>query len=207
MVLSKEGNLRQLLSVNRSQVTALDFETILKGTSYTENQLYDQAHWDMEPFNRTLKEGLQTASQKENLGIASPQTSYRLRDYMSCRHRNCLLNYSMEKSFIQIAELCMPNFRISARLDIRQTFQKAKIQGIQTNNVEDTQNLEYLSSHCFSRLLGKDPFTCQLLDGQIWTVICLAPIHEGWNRNATDHFSVTNYFTWPLLIQDMHQKA
>ncbi|CAM5161152.1 unnamed protein product [Natator depressus] len=71
-VFSREGNPKELVSDNGSQFTSLEFETFLaeRNILHRRSSLYfPQANGEIERFNRSLKESLQTAKLEERLWI------------------------------------------------------------------------------------------------------------------------------------------
>ncbi|CAM4591479.1 unnamed protein product [Lepidochelys olivacea] len=71
-VFSREGNPKELVSDNGSQFTSLEFETFLAERNILHRRsslYYPQANGEMERFNRSLKESLQTAKLEERLWI------------------------------------------------------------------------------------------------------------------------------------------
>ncbi|CAM5112697.1 unnamed protein product [Eretmochelys imbricata] len=86
-VFSREGNPKELVSDNGSQFASLEFETFLAEMNILHRRsslYYPQANGEIERFNRSLKESLQTAKLEGRLWITF--TTDFLQAYWDSRH-------------------------------------------------------------------------------------------------------------------------
>ncbi|CAM5091596.1 unnamed protein product [Eretmochelys imbricata] len=86
-VFSREGNPKELVSDNGSQFTSLEFETFLAQRNILHRRsslYYPQANGEIERFNRSLNENLQTAKLEGRMWI--PFTTDFLQAYRATQH-------------------------------------------------------------------------------------------------------------------------
>ncbi|CAM4711930.1 unnamed protein product [Lepidochelys kempii] len=221
-LLKTEENAKELVSDNGSHFTSLEFETFLAERNILHRRsslYYPQANGEIERFNRSLKESLQTAKLEGQLWITF--TTDFLQAYRATRHATTqrspaeLLHGKQMITKLNIAGLLKARPEAPAEDDVRKTVEQnqanykaftdkwwgAKEPKFQCGSFVRIQKPGILrkGDHKFTAPLKiiekKGPYTYRLSDGRVWNASYLAPAYAtrgdyANTQSALDDFTI-----------------